>query len=365
MKILCDRVQLQEGFGIVSSVVPAKTTKPILQNVLLRAGEEGIALFATDLEMAAKVRLDAVKVSKPGVALLPARETSALLRELSDPTVTLEAAEQRCRIESGSGSFVLLGEDPDLYPEEVHLESATRTRVPAGRVLRMVQETAFAAAREETRYAINGVLIEFANSCLRFVATDGRRLAISYQNLDASKAEFKVVVPIRALTTLARAIPEASKEGLEIVVSDKQVEFRFGKVHLISQLLESRFPDYEGVVPKAADTTVEVPKAVLEGALRRAAILCSDDLRMVRFEVTDAAIRLTAESSTRGRADVTIDAEVRGAGGAVNLNPDFLLEGLRVSQQEQIRLDMSDDSMPAKLTLGESFTYVVMPISGT
>jgi DNA polymerase-3 subunit beta len=365
MKILCDRVQLQEAFAIVSSVVPAKTTKPILQNVFLRADSEGIALFATDLEMAAKVHLDAVKVGKQGVALLPARETAALLRELSDPTVTLEGVDQRCRIESGSGSFVLLGEDPELYPEEVHLETTTRIEAPAGRILCMVQETAFAAAREETRYAINGVLIEFAGGCLRFVATDGRRLAISYQNIDAKKAEFKVVVPIRALTTLARAIPEASKEKLGIAVSDKQIEFTFGKVHLISQLLESRFPDYEGVVPKAADTTVELPKAVLEGALRRASILCADDLRMVRFEVADATIRLTAESSARGRADITIDAEVRGAGGSVNLNPDFLLEGLRVSEQEQIRLDMSDDSMPAKLTLGESFTYVVMPISGT
>src|SRR5688572_26309182 len=172
MKILCDRTQLQEAVGIVSSVVPLKTTKPILENLLLRADDDGITLFATDLEMAAKVKLDAVKVSKKGAVLLPAYETAALLREMSDPTVTLESTDQRCRIESSGGSFVLLGENPEQFPEELQLKGGKKLELPAGAVLRMVQETAFAAAREETRYAINGVLLDLAAGCLRLVATD-------------------------------------------------------------------------------------------------------------------------------------------------------------------------------------------------
>ena len=363
MKILCDRNALQEAVTVVSSVVPVKTTKPILQNLLVRADAEGITLFATDLEMAARVQLDAVKVSKKGSVLLPARETAALLRELSDPTVTLESSDQRCRIESGGGSFVLLGESPDEYPEESQNKSGKRIEIPAGKMQRMIQETIFAAAREETRYAINGVLLDCAGGCLRLVATDGRRLAISYENID-SKIEFKVVVPLRALNTMARALPEDGKEPLRIEVGDKQIVFTTPRMKLVSQLLETRFPDYEGVLPKAADTTVEIQRAVLEGALRRASILCSAELRMVRFEVGDQSLRMTAESSTRGRADIVVDAVVRGAGGSINFNPDYILEALRQCHLDQVRLDMSDDSMPAKFTLGESFTYVVMPISG-
>lgn len=363
MKILCDRTVLQEAVNVVSSVVPVKTTKQILQNILVRADGDAITLFATDLEMAARVRIDAVKVQKKGNVLLPARETGALLRELGDPTVTLESTEQRCRIESGGGSFVLLGEDPEQYPAESEIRSGKHLEVPSGRMLRMIQETVFAAAREETRYAINGVLIDAAAGCLRLVATDGRRLSISYENLD-TKTEFKVVVPLRALHTLARALTEGSKDPLRIEAGDKQIVFTTGKVQLVSQQLETRFPDYEGVLPKAADTTIELQKAVFESALRRAAILSASDMRMVRLEVGENQVRMTAESSTRGRADVTIDAVVKGAGGSINLNPDYLLEALRVSALETIRLDMSDDSMPAKLTLGESFTYVVMPISG-
>src|SRR5690606_33401213 len=161
------------AFAVVGSVVPAKTPKQVLQNVQLTAGEDGITLFATDLEIAAKVTMDAVKVHKKGRILLPARECAALLRELSDPTVVLESSDQRCRIESGGGSFVLLGEDPDQFPEEVRVDSPRGLVVPAGRLLRMIQETAFAAAREETRYAINGVLMDYGAGCLRLVATDG------------------------------------------------------------------------------------------------------------------------------------------------------------------------------------------------
>jgi DNA polymerase-3 subunit beta len=221
----------------------------------------------------------------------------------------------------------------------------------------------FAAAREETRYAINGVLLDAAAGCVRMVATDGRRLAISYENAD-TKAEFKVVVPLRALNTLARALGDGSRETLRLEVGDKQIVFTTGKVQLVSQLLETRFPDYEGVLPKAADTTVEIQRSVLESALRRASVLCSSEMRMVRFEVGEQSLRMTAESSARGRADVVIDAVVKGSGGSINFNPDFILEAMRICQLDTVRLDMSDDSMPAKFTLGECFTYVVMPISG-
>src|SRR5262245_27040002 len=255
MKILCDRTELQEAFALVSSVVPIKSTRPVLANVRLQAAEGELTLYATDLELTARVKLDAVKVSRKGTALLPARETAALLRELSDPTVTLETTEQRTRIEGGGGSFVLLGDDPEQYPQEATMGADKRVTVPAARLVRMVQEPAFAAAREETRYAINGVLLDLAAGWLRLVATDGRRLSLSYQNLRVGKTAFRAVVPLRVLSTLARAIPEGGKDDLTISVGEngKQIRFAFGRVVLDSQLLESRFPDYEGVIPKAAE----------------------------------------------------------------------------------------------------------------
>ncbi len=366
MKILCDRDQLREAFALVAGVSPQKTPKPILQNVLLRAEDDSVVLFGTDHEISARVVLNSLKVSKPGSVLLPAKETSALLRELSDPTVSLKSKEFRCTLESGGGSFVLVGDDPSQFPSEPSLKGGQEISLEAGEFLDMARKTIFAAARDESRYMINGVLLDCRDDCLRMVATDGRRLALNYRNLKGKKnPKVKVVLPIRALQSLSRAIPDDSKEPLQITISENQVGFRFGNTLLVSQLLECKFPDYEVVIPRAAETTAEISKVLLEKNLRKVAVLSSGDLRMVRFSFNSSSLEMTAESTGVGRADLMMDVTINGAGGSISFNPDYLLEALRVTDMETIRLDMTDDSTPAKLSLGEEFTYVLMPISGS
>jgi DNA polymerase-3 subunit beta len=365
MKFLCDRQQLQEAFGIVAGVVPAKTPKPIVQNVLARAEKDGLTLFATDFELSARVHLDAVKVTKAGNALLPARETAALLREITDPTVSFSTKDQRTTLESGGGSFVLLGDDPEKFPREVELKGSKSVELPAGRFVEMIQRTAFAAAREETRYAINGALLECKDGTLRLVATDGRRLALTYASLAGKTPAVKEVVPLRALQAILRAIPEQSEETLEILFGERQVGLKLGSTLLVSQLLEANFPEYEGVIPKAADTSVDLSRDLLAANLRRVAILASNDVRMVRLNFTASTLEMAAENSSVGRAEVVMEADVKGAGGAVSFNPDYLLDALKVAERDVVRLDMTDESTPVKFTLGEAFTYVLMPISGS
>lgn len=365
MKLLCDRHQLQEAFGIVAGVVPQKTPKAILQNVLLRADKDSVTFFATDGEMAARVSVDSVKVTKPGKVLLPAREAGALLRELSDPTITLESKEFRCHIESGGGSFILLGEDPELYPLEKAHEGQSKLVVEAGKLLDMLKRTTFAVARDESRYAVQGELFEVKDSSLRLVATDGRRLSLCYLNLDGDEKPVRAIVPVRILQALMRAIPEGSKEPLTLQFSGTQIAFQIGKTLLVSRLLDATFPEYENVIPKSADTTVELNKAALESNLRKVAVLSDGDTRMVRFQFSSSSLQLSAEASTKGRGDIVMDVDVKGPGVTLGFDPDFLLEGLRTSDLEVVTMSVGDDTTPAKLTLGESHTYIVMPISGS
>jgi DNA polymerase-3 subunit beta len=345
--------------------VPAKTPKPIVQNVLVRAEKDGLTLFATDFELSARVHLDAVKVSKAGSALLPARETAALLREITDPTVSFTTKDLRTTLESGGGSFVLLGDDPEKFPREIALEGGKSVKLGARRFSDMAQRTMFAAAREETRYAINGALIESRNGTLRLVATDGRRLALTHESLPGDAPEVKEVVPLRALQAIVRAIPEHTEETLEILFGERQVGMRMGSTLLVSQLLEATFPEYEAVIPKVADTSVDLARDLLAANLRRVAILAGNDVRMVRFNFTASSLEMAAENTGVGRAEVVMDADVKGAGGAVSFNPDFLLDALKVAERDVVRLDMTDESTPVKFTLGEAFTYVLMPISGS
>jgi DNA polymerase-3 subunit beta len=262
---------------------------------------------------------------------------------------------------------VLVGDDPAQFPKEMEIKGGTSITLPGRDFLGLVRRTMFAAAREESRYMINGVLFDCHDECLRLVATDGRRLAFAYQNLAEAKdlPAVKVVVPTRALHTLSRAIAEDSQQELTLTFAENQVGFALGNTMLVSQLLECKFPEYEAVIPKAAETSVEIPRGLLEQNLRKVAVMSSGDLRMVRFNFSSSSLEMSAESSGIGRADLVMDVDVKGAGGSISFNPDYLLDALKVADMETIRLDMTDDSTPAKLTLGEAYSYVLMPISGS
>jgi DNA polymerase-3 subunit beta len=211
MKLLCDRQQLQDAFGIVCGVVPAKSPTAILTNVLLSADRDSVTFFATDGEMSARVAIESVKVTKPGKVLLPARETGALLREIADPTVSLEAKESRCHLECSGGTFILLGEDPEVFPHEKQFETVHRLEIPGDKLLDMLRRTTFAVAREESRYAVQGELFEVKDDSFRLVATDGRRLSFCYLNLERDTPPVRAVVPVRILQALMRAIPRGAR----------------------------------------------------------------------------------------------------------------------------------------------------------
>ena len=365
MKILCDRQQLQEAFNVVGGIPPVKTPRPVLQHVLLQAEDDDLTLFATDLQLSAAVRVDSVKVEKPGRALVPAREAAALLKELTDPTITITAEDHRSTLQSGAGSFVLLGADPSEFPKLPDPGEAVELHVSAGRFLDMVRKTQFAAAREETRYAINGVLLEHTGGTLRLVSTDGRRLALIHEETGDPANECRAVVPLQIFQTLARAIGDDEDSELTIQVGTNQIGFREDSVTLVSRLLDNRFPDYEAVIPKASETTVEIDRAMLERNLRKVAILSRGEVRMVRFDFSGSGLQLSAESSGVGRGEITMDADVKGAGGVISFNPDYLLDALKVADREVVRIDMVDETTPARITMGEAYTYVLMPISGS
>jgi DNA polymerase-3 subunit beta len=119
------------------------------------------------------------------------------------------------------------------------------------------------------------------------------------------------------------------------------------------------------VIPKAADTTVEINKAALESNLRKVAVLADGSVRMVRLLFSASTLQLSAEAIGKGRGDIVMEIDAKGPGASLGFDPDFLIEGLRTSDRDVVQVAVSDDTSPAKLTLGESHTYIVMPISGS
>jgi DNA polymerase-3 subunit beta len=382
MRILCDRARLLDGVGIVSAAVPAKAIKRVLQNIHLRVAKDELRLFATDLEIAISTRIDQVKVEGSGDCLLPARELAAILRELSEPTVTLEADENRCRIETRSGTFTLMGDDPAEYPATFQGAEGEPVRIGAAALADLVRKTSFAAAREATRYAMNGVLCQVREEKLRMVGTDGRRLALAHRRLEGSSGpkagvEHTAIVPVKVLASVVRALPPAdsdappeaeasagTSDAVAIRFGPSHISFSFGLSEVHARLIDGEFPQFDGVVPRTSETTAEFNRALFESSTRKAAILAGQDSRAVRFTLDASTLRLSSEVANVGTAEITMEADVKGPGGTDLYNPDYLLEFLKVTPIETLLFHFTDESSPCKFTVGEDYQYVIMPITG-
>lgn len=359
-----NRKELLAALTTAARVAPKRSPRPTLQNVVLESvapSEGGPALIirATDLEMHFQTRIDTPGSGHKFRVSVNAKDARDVVK--AHPGETIDVTDIPDSYDARIGSGMLRGEDPELFPE-----MPAQDKVPSDPVKyfsmvgedfrRMVTEVAFAAAREGSRYAINGIMIEQKNNEVRFVATDGRRLSLS--KLDGmGSAEFQVVVPEKALSVVRMA---ARKEELvKVDIETNNVRFMFGNTVMVLRQLETNFPEYSAVIPTKFSVMVHVDRKDLEAALKMLKPYTSGDVAVVRFDVSHDKLALSAKNSA-GEGTQILRVNSQGA-GFMGLNPDYLLQALKASTAGDVRLDFSAEHAPVMWNLG--FTYVQMPIS--
>jgi len=389
MKVTCDRGALAEAIGLVSSVVAARTPRPQLRCVKLTAetiGKSGrLTLAATDAEISIELRLEMVAVEREGAVLVPADKLSQIVRaEDTDPTLALEADGDVTHIRGADAHFQLRGFPADEFPDIPGPEAAAKAAAEkkngfthtAGEIDELIRKTVFATARENSRYAINGVLLRRDGKTLECVATDGRRLALARTSLDDAGGEpVSVIAPAKALNMLQRLIND-DDEPISISTSDNRIVFALGlaeggpaedcRAVLASNLVEGTFPPYEDVIPKDQDIRVGFDRDVLASAVRRAALLTNEESRGVRmaFTADDKKLELSSRVPEMGEARIGVDlASFDGTDIEIGFNPQFITDALKVVDQPDVLLELKAHNKPGLFKAGQGFTYVVMPVN--
>ncbi|MEM1183978.1 MAG: DNA polymerase III subunit beta [Planctomycetota bacterium] len=385
MKVTCDRGALAEAIGLVSSVVAARTPRPQLRCVKLTAetvGKSGrLTLAATDAEISIELRLEMVAVEQEGTALVPADKLSQIVRaEDTDPTLALESEGDITHIRGADAHFQLRGFPADEFPDIPGPEQAAKASGGfahnAGEVDELIRKTVFATARENSRYAINGVLLRRDGKMLECVATDGRRLALARTSLDDAGGEpISVIAPAKALSMLQRLIGD-SDEPISISTSDNRIVFALGladdgpaedcRAVLACNLVEGTFPPYEDVIPKDQDIKVGFDRDVLASAVRRAALLTNEESRGVRMAFTgdDRKLELSSRVPEMGEARIGVElASFDGTDIEIGFNPAFITDALKVVDQPDVLLELKAPNKPGLFRAGQGFTYVVMPVN--
>jgi DNA polymerase-3 subunit beta len=365
MRVRVPTPALLEAVGHGAAVAAAKSTKPVLECVTIRANPKtGVSLEATDLDVGIRLHIPDAVVEEEGAVVVPAARLLAVVREVGEPETPLVEKDGAIAVDTSRSRFRIRTETLEEFPELPYMAEQGSHHVPGALLRGMIRRTVFATAKEAGRFALHGVLFKIAGEQLELVATDGRRLAKATGTLEKkSTKEIRVIVGPKGLSLLDRVM--GSQPGdVSLAVQERQVLFRVGEALVISRLIDGTFPAYEDVIPKATTHHFEVPVADFAAALRRASLLTTRDAVSVQFDVTPGLLTVKSRAVEVGEAEAEVPITYDGPSEKLGFNPVFLMDALKVMDPaKRVRFDFTNGKAPGKLSDGDDFTYVVMPIA--
>ncbi|QQE10567.1 DNA polymerase III subunit beta [Planctomycetota bacterium] len=364
MKVICDRSALVESLNLVGGVIVSRTPKPVLSCVKVTATDGALTLCGTDMEVAVKLTTPRVEVAESGDMLIPSEKLIAIVRESIDATLTIEATDEAAKITGQDSKFTIYGYNIEDYPPIPEYDGDPDFEVSAEELHRLIAMTIFATARENSRYAINGVLVERDKNKLSVVATDGHRLALAKGMCNShNDTPQSAIVPTKALNLLLRLFDDA-EQTVAVKIKDGQIMFATEEATLSTNLVEGNFPPYADVIPKDGDKKVTIATDVLVSAVRRAALLTNEESKGVRMAFDQAGLTLSSRAPEMGEAVIKTEIdEYVGEDIEIGFNPQYLLDALKVADESQVHIDMKATNKPGVLRTGPQFLYVIMPVN--
>jgi DNA polymerase III subunit beta len=372
MNVSVMQENLARGLGIVSRAVSSRATLPVLANVLLKTEESGLKLTATNLEIGINCWVPG-KIEEAGEITVPAKLLTDLVASLPNQRIDLQlsAKDRTLKVTCGGSRSSIKGIDADEFPVVAAIGEAPVTSVD-GRALRdALGQVVFAAASDESRPILTGVLTKLVGDTMTLAAADNYRIAVRTVKLEKPVSpEMSIVVPARSYAELMRILPDA-EAPIEITVTPNksQVLFHVEGIDLVSRLIEGQFPNYEPVIPQShASRAVLDREAFLSGA-RRASIFARDSANIVKIEFGGESSNGDGVSISAHAADVgdnadTLEASVEGSPTSIAFNARYLLDVLANLGTDEAALELSGPLAPGVVRgVGkDDYVHVIMPV---
>ena len=373
MKVSCLQENLAKGLNIVSRAVAARSTLPVLGNIYLGTDQGRLKLAATNLEISITCWIGA-KVEEDGATTVPAKTFVDLINALPQGTVDMDLMVRTQTLTVTGGRFTnnVKGVDAQEFPIIPKAEGDDIIRIAPDVLRSMIEQVAFAAAADESRPILTGVYVKFSGKTLTMAAADGFRLSLRTAQLDDGVDEpIDVIVPARALAELGR-ISGDQTDPIQIMVTPQksQILFHLTNIDLASQLIDGKFPPYEGIIPKASATKAVVDTSALLKACKAANVFAREAANIVRLsimpgdEITPGHIQLGAQSAETGDNAGDLDASVSGNALEISFNVKYLIDLLSVAGSAQVSLETNSASQPGLIRpIGnDNFLHVIMPM---
>ncbi len=348
---------------ILQGIVEKRNTMPILANILMNVQAGEIEMTGTDLEVGLRTHL-AADIERPGAITVNGKKIFEIVKSLPEgQTVRVELKDETIEIKAGESEFKVLCLAKEDYPQVPDAKFEKGIKLPLREIKEMIDRV-FYAITQEQRYYLNGALLSLKNRQIELVSTDGHRLSYTRKAEDGLKLEKELSV-IVAKKTLAE-IRKFEDEAVEFDLDDNNLFFRVGPRTLISRIIESKFPNYQAVIPKDNPGRLVIGREELAGAIRRVSLLSAERSKGIKFTVEKNKLRLFSSNPEIGEARDRLDVDYKGQDLEIGFNAQYLLDFLTAVDSEKVVFEVKDENSAVLLRpeTEEAIanTYVLMPM---
>ena len=366
MKLVCSKSNLLSGVQIVSKAVPNKTTMSILECILVDASKGVITLTANDMELGIETTIEGDILEK-GIIALDAKIFLDIVRKLPDSNITIETdSSYKTTITCEKAKFNIIGKSGDDFSYLPTIEKEDSVVISQFTLKEIVRQTIFSISDNDNNKLMTGELFDIKGDELKVVSLDGHRISIRKINLKNTYSDKKVVVPGKTLNEVSKILPGDADKDVVISFTDKHIVFEFDNTIVVSRLIEGEYFKIEQMLSSDYETKVKINKKEFLECIDRATLLVKEgDKKPIIINISDGNMELKINSIV-GSMNEDIDIEKQGKDLMIGFNPKFLIDALRVIDDEDIELYMVNPKAPCFIkNPEESYIYLILPVNFT
>lgn len=364
MKIVCNKSDLLKGVNISLRAVPTRTTMSILECILIDATETEIKLTSNDMELGIETVVNG-EIIERGKAALDARFLSEIIRKLPDSEVTIETDENYvATITCEKSVFTISGRDGDDFSYLPYIERDNSIVISQFDLKEVIRQTIFSIGDNGSNIVMTGELFEVTDNVLKVVSLDRYRVSIRNVKLNNSYENIKVIVPGKTLNELSKIIPGDAESEVTVYFTNNHIVFEFDNTVVVSRLIEGEFFKINQMISKDHETMIKINKKEFLDCIDRATLLVKEgNKKPVIFDINDGSIKINIVS-TIGKMNEEIDIEKEGKDIKIGFDPKFLIDALRVIDDEVVSMYFMNSKAPCTIRDEENnYIYLILPVN--
>ena len=364
MKIICTKSNLAKGVSIVSKAVPSKTTMPILECILIDATTDIIRLTANDMELGIQTEIEG-EILDRGMIAIDARIFSEIVRKLPDNDIVIETDDNlQTTIVCEKAKFDIAGKPGEEFSYLPMIEKEDSIEISQFTLKEMIRQTIFSISDSESNKMMTGELFEIKDNVLRVISLDGHRISIRKMELKNEVRDKKLIVPGKTLIEISKILSGEVESLVNISYTNNHIVFEFDNTIVVSRLIEGEYFKIDQMLSSDYESKLKINKKELLNCIDRATLLIKEgDKKPIIINIQDGMMELKIKSQI-GSMNEEIEIEKEGKDLLIGFNPKFLIDALRVIDDEEVTLYLMNAKAPCFIRDDEeSYIYLILPVN--